>query len=102
MNEKDTWLTENVYTSDGYRARIRSSAFYWGALWSIVLGVILISEEMIIGGVMILTVAPFLLLYPLIRFLFGGKDSIGAAITTAVVEELLKNEIKNSTKRKRR
>ena len=32
------------------------------------------------------------MLYPAVRFLFGGKDSVGAVVATAVVEEVLKNK----------
>ena len=102
MEKKDTWLRETVYTSDGKKLRIRSYIFYWGIFWSIVLGIILLSKQMIFGGFLILTASPFLLLYPIIRFLFGGKDSIGAVLTTAVVEELLKNEIKKSARKKKK
>jgi hypothetical protein len=59
-----------------------------------------------VGGFLVLTLAPCLLLYPLIRFLFGGKDSVGAVITTAVVEEIVKGEIfkaiERSSRKKRR
>jgi hypothetical protein len=59
-----------------------------------------------VGGSLVMTLTPCLLLYPLIRFLFGGKDSVGAVITTVVVEELMKGQIfkaiDGSSKRKGR
>jgi hypothetical protein len=36
---------------------------------------------------------PILLLYPIIRFLFGGKDSLVAVVGTVVVEEVIKSQI---------
>ena len=80
--------------------RIRGSVFLWGALVSFIVGVALVANEIFIGGALILTVSPCLLLYPVIRALFGGKDSIGATITTVVVEELLKREIVNSIEKR--
>ena len=52
---------------------------------------------MFIGGLlMMLTVTPFFLLYPLIRFCIDGKDSwLGMALTVAV-EVGLKNKINKS------
>lgn len=35
-----------------------------------------------------------------VRFLFGGKDSVAAVVTTAVVEEILKKEIGKKIDRK--
>ena len=43
-----------------------------------------------------MTLAPCFLLYPTIRFLFGGKDSVAAAITTVVVEEVTKTALMGS------
>ena len=82
--------------------RIRGSVFLWAALISFIVGVALVANEIFVGGALILTVSPCLLIYPVIRALFGGKDSIGAAITTVVVEELLKREIVNSIEKKGR
>lgn len=65
-----------------------------------IVGVALVANEIFGGGALILTVSPCLLLYPVIKALFGGKDSIGAAITTVVGEELLKREIVNSIKKR--
>ena len=74
---------------------INSSFFYLSGLGFLVLGVILISNKIwiFVGLAMVLTVFPCLMLYPLIRFLFGGKDSLGAVVTTVIVEEVLKNQI---------
>jgi hypothetical protein len=80
--------------------------FYWGALLSFVTGITLLYHGYMVGGSLVMTLTPCLLLYPLIRFLFGGKDSVGAVITTVVVEELMKGQIfkaiDGSSKRKGR
>ena len=41
----------------------------------------------------LLTVTPFLFLYPLIRFFIGGKDSLLGVVLTVAVEVGLKNKI---------
>jgi hypothetical protein len=76
--------------------RVRSSLFYWGALSAFITGVTLFYYGFGPGGFLVMTLTPCLLLYPLIRFLFGGKDSVGAVITTVVVEEVVKRQILNS------
>ena len=52
-------------------------------------------------GLMI-TLTPILLLYPLVRFLFGGKDSLGAAIVTVILEEHLKGRLFNAIEKRKR
>jgi len=102
-----SWLYETVCAFSGnYVVRVRSSLFYWGALLSFVTGITLLYHGYMVGGSLVMTLTPCLLLYPLIRFLFGGKDSVGAVITTVVVEEVVKGQISKaidgSSKRKRR
>jgi hypothetical protein len=101
-----SWPYETVHMVTGnHVTRLRSTLFYWGAAASFITGIILLSNELLVGGFLALTLAPCLLLYPLIRFLFGGKDSIAAAVTTVVVEEVLKGEIQKAAdklSRKRR
>jgi hypothetical protein len=82
--------------------RIKSSLFYWGAVLSLFIGFYFIAQKITLGGSLILFLAPCLLLYPLVRFLFGGKDSAVAVVTTAVVEEVLKAELKNMSNKKKR
>lgn len=100
-------LYETVEAINGKKVtRLRSSLFYWGGLLSIGVGIYLISEEIMFGGFLVLILGPFLLLYPLVRFFIGGKDSVGGVIATAVVEEVLKHKIENALtnkgKRRRR
>lgn len=92
-----SWPYETVRMMTGnHVTRLRSSLFYWGGTASFITGVILLSRESLSGGFLVLTLTPFLLLYPLIRFLFGGKDSLAAVVTTVVVEELLKQQIQKA------
>lgn len=89
-----TWPYETVQALNGnYVTRIKSSLFHWGALVAFISGVVFLSYGLLMGGFLVLTLAPFLLLYPLVRFLVGGKDSAIAVVTTAVVEEVLKHQI---------
>lgn len=99
--ERETdWPYETYRAVSGrHVTRVRSSVFYLGGVGSILVGIILLSNEQISGGFLILFLAPCLLLYPAVRFLFGGKDSIAAAVTTVVVEEFLKSEIRNAAKK---
>ena len=65
------------------------------------LGIYLIIEfEMLIGLALIILLSPCFLLYPIIRFfVFGGKDSVAAVVTTVVVEEVIKSKIKDTYKK---
>lgn len=45
-------------------------------------------------------VAGFLILYPIIRALFGGKDSVVASVATAYVEGVITDKIVKSTRKK--
>ncbi len=94
-------LYETVESLNGNKVtHLKSSLFYWGGLISIAVGIYLITEENRIGGFLVLTLAPCLLLYPLVRFFIGGKDSIGGVIATVVVEEVLKHKIENRLTKK--
>lgn len=89
-------IYEEIETLRGRRVkRVKTSVFYWSGLVFFIVGVVLIYHEMMMGALLILTLFPCLMLYPIVRFLFGGRDSLGAVVTTAIVEEVLKNEIKN-------
>ena len=88
--------------NDNRVTRLKSSLFYWGGLLSIIGGAYLLSEKMMFGGFLILTLAPCLFLYPLVRFFFGGKDSLGGIVATVVVEEALKSKINNVGKKKKK
>lgn len=98
-------IYETVKTLNGNNVtRIKSSIFYWLSAILFILGVHLLTKQILFGGFLSLTLAPFLILYPPIRFLFGGRDSVAAVVTTAVVEEVLKAKIGDalSDKKKKR
>lgn len=82
--------------------RIKSSIFYWTGFACIPIGIFLLSEKFYVGAGLITFAAPCLLLYPLIRFLIGGKDSVVAVVATVVVEEVLKDVIGKSGKKRKK
>ena len=82
--------------------RIKSGVFYLSGLVFLIIGVVLLANREYIGASLIITVSPCLMLYPLVRFVFGGKDSLGAVVATVVVEEVLKNEVSKIGKKKKR
>jgi hypothetical protein len=87
--ESSHWLFE-------YRlgiARLRSEVFYWGAFTSCVAGLYFLGNGIILGTLLMLTVAPALALYPLMRFLLGGRDSKLAALAAFALQELLKHAL---------
>jgi len=63
---------------------------------------LLLTEKIFVGAALIMFASPCFLLYPLIRYLFGGKDSVAAVVATVVVEEVLKYEIRKSVKKRKR
>ena len=83
------------------RNPIPASMFIWGAFLSFFVGVyVILKLEQLWGLFFILTVTPCLFLYPIIRFLFGGKDSIAAAAVTIITEEVLKSKIEKAVKKR--
>jgi len=95
-------LLESYRATDGKTVkRITTSAYIWAAFACLGLGIYLVYNQILFGAFLTITAFPFLLLYPLVRALFGGKDSIGAAIVTAVVEETLKNQVKKAASGKK-
>lgn len=55
-----------------------------------------------VGIFALLTVTPFLLLYPLIRFFIGGKDSLLGIALTVAIEVGLKNKINKAIEKHER
>ena len=87
--------------------RVRSSVFFLASLASFIIGILMFDKGNLKSGILLIfTVVPILLLYPAVRFFFGGKDSLVAVVGTVVVEEVVKKGIINSLnekeKRKRR
>ena len=96
-------LQETVKTLNGnIVTRVKSSVFFWAAFLAFAVGVYLLTQEVYVGASLIITLAPCLLLYPLIRLLFGGKDSVAAVVTTVVVEEVVKSKVINALEKKKR
>lgn len=99
---------ENYETLRGRKVtRVRSSVFFLASLASFIIGILMFDNGNLKSGILLIfTVVPILLLYPAVRFFFGGKDSLVAVVGTVVVEEVVKKGIINSLnekeKRKRR
>ena len=98
------YFFEEYESGDGEKhQRIKSEIFYWSSFWSFIIGVILFANEAYRTGItLILTACPVLALYPLVRFLFGGKDSVWAAVSTFIFEEILKRLAVDFFERKNR
>ena len=97
------YFFEEYESGDGEKIqRVKSGIFYWSSFWSFIIGVILVTNEVFTGIILILTACPVLALYPLVRFLFGGKDSVWSAVSTFVLEEFLKGQAFDFIERKKR
>jgi hypothetical protein len=96
-------LFETVKTINDNREirRLKTSVILFVGLSFIPIGIYLFIEfEMLIGAALIILLSPCFLLYPIIRFfVFGGKDSVVAVVTMAVVEEVVKSKIKDTSKK---
>lgn len=96
------WWDEIVINYKGQKiTRIKSSLFYFGGLLSVVIGILMIFSQ-IPGGAFLFLNCTIFFLYPSIRFLFGGKDSIAGAITTVVFDAYIKSKIEENYKKKRK
>ena len=81
--------------------RVKSSVFFLASLASFIVGILMFDNGNFKGGILLIfTIVPILLLYPAIRFFFGGKDSLFAVFRTIIVEEVVKNRILNSVNEK--
>ena len=81
--------------------RVKTSVILTLGVSFIPLGLyLLIKFEMLFGATLIILLAPCFLLYPIIRFFVsGGRDSVAAVVTTVVVEEVIKSQIKGAYKK---
>lgn len=101
--EKDSGFTEIVEDLTGKKIkRYKSDNIYILGFLFLIIGIALLSAGFTVGGFMVITLFPICMLYPAVRFLFGGEDSLGAVVATAVVEEVLKNKITNAFKNKKK
>ena len=97
-------IYEIVETINGKRKikRIKTSLILILSFLCLISGIVLIVNEIFLGGTLVLFFFPCLLLYPLIRFFFfGGKDSIAGVVTTVVVEEVAKGVIIDTISKKK-
>ena len=97
-----TIFLEEVQTFNKERSltRIKTSVFVTSGFLCVPFGIWMLSEELLFGGSMILTICPCLFIYPMIRGLFfGGKDSFAAAATTVIVEEVTKAGISSAMRK---
>ncbi|MEX0899800.1 MAG: ankyrin repeat domain-containing protein [Gammaproteobacteria bacterium] len=74
-------------------APIPASYFYIGSVVAVIAGLAAIANEKWVGASILLTLSPCLLLYPAVRWALGGKDSGLAAVSTFVLEEILKRKL---------
>jgi uncharacterized membrane protein len=70
-------------------------------LLSIAVGVLLFANN-INGGFFFLTNSTILFLYPPVRFLFGGKDSLAGFILTIILDAFLKHKFDAYLEKKRK
>lgn len=55
-----------------------------------------------LGSLIGTLIAGYFILYPFVRFFFGGRDSIAAAIATKVVEGIIVHKITKKSKKKKK
>lgn len=100
--ETFNFFYEEVDTLRGRKVvRLKSSLFGWSALASFSAGIALLLNQYPIGAFFAFTISPCLLLYPLVRALCGGKDSVFGLIATFVIEELIKHKLLGQSKSRR-
>ena len=84
-------LNEEVLNYEGKKvSRIKSSYIYLLGALSLAIGIALAMNDNLFGIVFMLFLSPTLLLYPMVRFFLGGKDSRVAFITTSILSTYLK------------
>jgi hypothetical protein len=100
---------ESVRTVGGKEGpiRVRTTILLISSLLCIPMGFWLVTDEVMIGAAMVLTLCPCLFLYPVVRGLFyGGQDSVAGVVTTVIAEEVIKatmsSSIRKAEKKRRR
>lgn len=64
-SKTSSWPYATVLAFSGnYVTRLRSSIFYWGSMLSFISGIVLLYNDHMIGGFLVLTLAPFSLFTP--------------------------------------
>ncbi len=90
--------------------RIKTSVIHGVGFFSLILGIVFfyvaykhgLRYVMTVGGLLIFFVFPVTLVYPVVRFLIGGKDSVFGFVASVAIEEYLKGKVKNHLKRDRK
>lgn len=96
-------IHEEVESVNGTKVkRIKSSLIYGSGWTCLIVGIVLVVNEIMIGGTLVLFLFPCLMIYPFVRYMFGGKDSVVGVVSTVIIEEVLKNEIKKIGKKNKR
>lgn len=90
--------------------RIKTSVILGAGFFSLMLGILLfyvaykhdVRYMMTVGGLLIFFVFPVTLVYPVVRFLIGGRDSVLGLVASVAIEEYLKGKVKNHLERDRK
>ncbi len=100
-------ITELVTNLSGQKVeRVKTSLIQKSAFACILIAMLLlmsgfywrISILISMGSLLLATFVPLMLLYPIIRFLLGGKDSVLGLILTVVIEHELKQNLNKKLK----
>jgi len=98
---KRIWEEEIINFNGKKVIRIKTSVLYIFGLLALIFGITLVNLNYSQGLILIFTVCPLFFLYPTIRFLFGGKDSLFAFLTTIIFSEYLKYLLKKKNDKKK-
>ena len=88
-NERVYRIKTGVIIVGGLLCLVSGLIFFW---LSIAYGIRYMST---IGGILTFFVFPVTLVYPVVRFFMGGRDSVMGLVISVVLEEYLKGKIKN-------
>jgi hypothetical protein len=95
-------ITETVVNlKDKKVERVSTSLIFYATCLVIFIGLYFVIEGMqitdaktlLIGVFLLLIIAPFMLLYPVVRFLIGGRDSLLGFSLTLLVEHVIGKKI---------
>ena len=87
--------------------RIKSSVFYWLSFSSVCGSMYLLSKSderayISVALSLLLLVAPSFAVYPLVRYLFGGRGGVLPAFVSAVTVEVSKYQLEKSLKNRKK
>ncbi|ALK90323.1 hypothetical protein [Limnohabitans sp. 63ED37-2] len=92
-NERVNRIKTNVIVGAGFLALVLGAAMFY---LSYVYG---IRGFISVGSILIFIVFPVSLVYPIVRFFMGGKDSVVGVVISVVIEEHLKGKIKEKIRK---